>query len=123
MIPTTSSDVLTQPIASPIEVARSLEVDDPHARLTPEQRARFAAYMAEPKELPKSCADENGRLIPMSDEEMNERWEQSKRRLAKIDAEDDDPLDIWDRIEREMNEERALEGRGPAFPERCSWRE
>ena len=43
--------------------------------------------------------------------------------LEIIDAEDDDPPDTWERMEREINEDRAREGRGPAFPEREKWRD
>jgi hypothetical protein len=91
---------------------------DPHDLLTPEQRARFEAYMAGPKPEPWIGTDENGRRLPINEEEARARWEEGLKRLAEINAEDDDPPGLWERFAREINEERALEGRGPAFSEK-----
>lgn len=118
MNPATTSEPRPAEIASAGDGDPAEAHEDPHDRLTPEQRARFEAYMAEPKELPKSCVDPaTGRALPISREEMSERVARWLERSAEIDAQDDDPPWMWEQIEREMNEERALEGRGPAFPE------
>jgi hypothetical protein len=114
MTPTTSSEALLQPTAMP---EASPEFQDPPYTLTPEQEARFAAYMAAPKELPKPGVDENGRWIPVSEEELRERWERFERRMAEIDAEDDDPPMSLEQFKREMNDERRANGERLLFPE------
>jgi hypothetical protein len=114
MTPTTSSEALTPSIAPPEAIP---DVEDPHDRLTPEQRARFAAYMAEPKELPKSCVDENGRWIPVPEEERRAKWARHLERLAEIDAEDDDPPMSLEQFKREMNDERRANGERLLFLE------
>ena len=90
--------------------AVATESDDPPV-LTPEQEARFAAYLAEPRELPKSGIDpKTGRALPISEEELRERWERLERELAKIDAEDDDPPMSLEEFKSQMNDERRREG-------------
>jgi hypothetical protein len=56
-----------------------------------------------------------GRLRPISDEEMQARYEEYKRRLAEIDAEDDTPEEAYDQFMRNIDEERRRQGRPPAF--------
>jgi hypothetical protein len=56
-----------------------------------------------------------GRLRPISDEEMQARYEQYKKRLAEIDAEDDTPDEVYDQFMRNIDEERRRQGRPPAF--------
>ena len=119
MSQTTSTD--PRPILdhSPVEVPDVPTHEDPHDRLTAKQEARFAAYMAEPKSLPASGVDRaTGHALPMSRQEAKARMEHLMTTLAAIDAEDDDPPGSWERMAREINEERALEGRGPAFSEK-----
>ena len=120
MTPTTSPEARVRPISPPPDTVS--EVEDPHDRLTPKQRARFAAYMAEPKELPKPGVDrKTGRALPISDEEWTKRMDRLKRELERIDAEDDDPPDTYERMVREINEDRVRSGRGPAFAEPETW--
>lgn len=117
MTPTTSPEARVRPISPlPDPVA---EVEDPPYFVTPEQEARFAAYMAKPKVLPKSAIDRaTGRALPASEEERAVKWREFKRRMAEIDASgEEDPPGAWVRMAREINEERALDGRGPAFAE------
>jgi hypothetical protein len=56
-----------------------------------------------------------GRLRPISDEEDQARYEEYKRRLAEIDAEDDMPEEVYDQFMRNIDEERRRQGRPPAF--------
>jgi hypothetical protein len=56
-----------------------------------------------------------GRLRPVSDEEMQARYEELNRRLAEIDAEDDTPDEVYDQLFRNIDEERRRQGRPPAF--------
>ena len=114
MTPTTSSDVLTQPIAPPDTAP---QVEDPPYRRTPEQEARFAAYMAKPRELPKPGVDENGRWIPVSEEERRARWARHLIRMAEIDAADDDPPMSLEEFKRELNDERRANGERLLFLE------
>lgn len=44
-----------------------------------------------------------GRLRPISDEEWRVRMEESTRRLAEIDAEDDTPQEVYDEIMRNID--------------------
>ena len=87
--------------------------------LSPEQEARFAAYMAEPKVLPKPGVDRNGMRLPVSEseEERAARWEEFKRRMAEIDAADDDPPISLEQFKWEMNEERRRDGARLLYPE------
>ncbi len=114
MTPATSSEAPTQPIAPPDAAP---QVEDLPYRRTPEQEARFAAYMAAPKELPKSSVDENGRWIPISDEERRAKWARHLERMAEIDAEDDDPPMSLEQFKREMNDERRANGERLLFLE------
>lgn len=108
MTPATSSETLTQPIAPPDTAP---QVEDPPYRRTPEQEARFAAYMAAPKVLPRSATDpETGRAMPASKEDRAARWEEFKRSMAEINAEDDDPPMSLEQFQREMNDERRANG-------------
>ena len=120
MTPATSPEARVRTIAPPPDTAPDGE--DPDDRRTPEQIARFDAYMAEPKELPKPGVDRlTGRALPISDEEWAARMDRLKRELEKIDAEDDDPPDTYERMVREINEDRVRSGRGPAFAEPETW--
>lgn len=65
--------------------------------------------------LPKPGVDANGRALPISDEERLARWEECKRQLAEIDAEDDTPEEVYEQFMRNVDEERRLQGRPPAF--------
>ena len=56
-----------------------------------------------------------GRLRPISDEEWRARMEALTRELAEIDAQDDTPEEVYDEIERGIDEERRRQGRPPAF--------
>jgi hypothetical protein len=51
----------------------------------------------------------------MSAEERLARYEEYKRRIAEIDAEDDTPEEVYDEIMRNIDEERRRQGRPPAF--------
>ena len=115
----TTTEARIQSTSTVGETAPATELADPNDGTTPEQRARFAAYMAKPKELPKSGVDPvTGRALPITQEELDARWADYMRRLAEIEASDEkDPPGTWLRMAREINEERALEGRGPAFAE------
>ncbi|HEX8203987.1 MAG TPA: hypothetical protein VF590_26160 [Isosphaeraceae bacterium] len=84
--------------------------------LDPERAAKLAAYLAEPRPLPPPGVDrQTGRAIPISDEERHRRYEDLKRRLAEIDAEDDEPHEATIEFMRNIDEERRLQGRPPAF--------
>ena len=120
MTPATSPEARVRPISPRPDTAP--QVEDPPYRRTPEQEARFAAYVAAPKVLPKSATDpETGRAMPASKEDRAARWEEFKRSMAEIDAEDDDPPDTYERMVREINEDRVRSGRGPAFAEPETW--
>ena len=69
----------------------------------------------EPRPLPESCVDRQGRAIPISDEEWAARMEALRRELAAIDAEDDTPEEDYVQFMRNIDEERRLQGRAPAF--------
>jgi hypothetical protein len=56
-----------------------------------------------------------GRLRPISDEELQARYEQLRRELAEIDAADDTPDEVYDQFMRNIDEERRRQGRPPAF--------
>ena len=104
---------------STIENAEAVHASQTTASKSEQEReARMAAYLAEPKELPKSDVDEDGRLLAISDEELNERWERYLAKLAEIGP-DDDPPGTWEQMAREINEDRVFEGRGPAFSRRA----
>lgn len=84
--------------------------------LDPERAAKLAAYLAEPRPLPRPGVDrQTGRAIPISDEERHARYEDLRRRLAEIDAEDDEPHEATIEFMRNIDEERRLQGRPPAF--------
>lgn len=102
-------------ISTPPDV--ETEVIDRHDLLTPEHEARLAAYLAEPKVLPKPGVDRaTGRALPVSEEERKARWEAYERRMAEISAMDDeDPPGTWERFVREINEDRRLDGMRPIF--------
>jgi hypothetical protein len=51
----------------------------------------------------------------ISAEEWRARHEEYKRRIAELDAEDDTPEEVYDEIERHIDEERRRQGRPPAF--------
>lgn len=51
----------------------------------------------------------------VSAEERLARYEEYKRRLAEIDAEDDTPEEVYDEVMRNIDEERRRQGRPPAF--------
>jgi hypothetical protein len=115
MNPTTSSETLTQPVALTPEAVP--EADDRPYTLTPEQEARFAAYMAAPKELPKPGVDKNGRWIPVSEEERRARWARHLERMAEIDARDNERPMSLEQFKREMNDERRVNGERLVFLE------
>jgi hypothetical protein len=84
--------------------------------LDPERAAKLAADLAEPRPLPPPGVDrQTGRALPISDEERHRRYEDLKRRLAEIDAEDDSPEEDYEQFMRNIDEERRLQGRPPAF--------
>jgi ribosomal protein L29 len=57
-----------------------------------------------PAEWPYRDVDpRTGRLRPISEEEMRARYEEWKRRLAEIDAEDDTPEEIYDEVMRSID--------------------
>jgi hypothetical protein len=58
---------------------------------------------------------DGGRLRPIPAEERQARYEEYKRRLAEIDAEDDTPEEVYDQFMRNIDEERRRQGRPPAF--------
>ncbi len=51
----------------------------------------------------------------ISAEEWRARHEEYERRLSEIDAEDDTPEEVYDEIERHIDEERRRQGRPPLF--------
>ena len=84
--------------------------------LDPERAAKLAAYLAEPRPLPPPGVDrQTGRALPISDEERHARFEDLRRRLAEIDAEDDEPHEATIEFMRNIDAERRLQGRPPAF--------
>lgn len=69
-----------------------------------------------PAEWPYRDVDpRTGRLRPIPDDEWQARYEDYKRRLAEIDAEDDTPEEVYDQFMRNIDEERRRQGRPPAF--------
>lgn len=72
-------------------------------------------YLAEPRPLPASGVDVNGRAIPISDEEQKARFDNLQRILAKIDADDETPNEVYEQLMRNLDEERKRVGRPPAF--------
>jgi hypothetical protein len=82
---------------------------------TTEDNAALAAYQGEEHSLPSPGVDASGRAIPISDEEWTARFEDLKRRLSEIDAEDDTPEEACEQFMRELDEERRRAGRSPAF--------
>jgi hypothetical protein len=56
-----------------------------------------------------------GRMRPISDEEWRARMEALTRELAEIDAADDTPEEVYDEIERNIDEEGRRQGRPTAF--------
>jgi len=69
-----------------------------------------------PAEWPFRDVDpRTGRLRPISDEELQARYEQLRRELAEIDAQDDTPDEVYDEVFRGIDEERRRQGRPPAF--------
>jgi hypothetical protein len=69
-----------------------------------------------PAEWPYRDVDpRTGRLRPISEEEAQARYEEYKRRLIEIDAEDDTPEEVYDQFMRNIDEERRRQGRPPAF--------
>lgn len=103
--------------ASEPETTEKSEPIDPLARLTPEQKARFAAYMASPRPLPTSSVDRaTGRLLEISEEELQRRWAACLERMAAIEAERiTDPPGTFERMAREINEDRIRDGMRPVF--------
>jgi hypothetical protein len=70
----------------------------------------------QPAEWPYRDVDpRTGRLRPISAEELQARYEELRKRLAEIDAEDDTPDEVYDEVLRGIDEERRRQGRPPAF--------
>ena len=69
-----------------------------------------------PAEWPYRDVDpRTGRLRPIPAEELQSRYEDLRKRLAEIDAEDDTPDEVYDEVFRNIDEERRRQGRPPAF--------
>jgi hypothetical protein len=84
--------------------------------LAPERRAGSHTAPAAPRPLPPSGVDpQTGRILPISDEEWAARQEELTRRLAEIDAADDTPPEVYEQFMRNIDEERRLQRRPPAF--------
>ncbi len=56
-----------------------------------------------------------GRLRQIPSEELQARYEELRRLLAEIDAQDDTPEEVYDAVMRGIDEERRIQGRPPAF--------
>ncbi|MHB1561743.1 MAG: hypothetical protein ACYC61_30205 [Isosphaeraceae bacterium] len=56
-----------------------------------------------------------GRLRHIPSEELQARYEELRRLLAEIDAQDDTPEEVYDAVMRGIDEERRIQGRPPAF--------
>ena len=66
--------------------------------------------------LPSEGVDRRtGRAIPVPDSEWQERLAALEQELAEIDAQDETPEEIYERLMRTIDEERRSEGRPPAF--------
>ena len=66
---------------------------------------RIAAYLAEPRPMPVSCLDENGRLRPFSPEEQRARAAAVARALDEIEriTDETDAEELWEEMERELD--------------------
>lgn len=99
----TTSDPVSPPAGDPVPLA-------------PERRAGSHVELPEPSPLPRLDVDPlTGRILPISDKERAARWEGMKRRLAEIDAADDTPMEVYEQVMRNIDEERRLQGRPPAL--------
>jgi hypothetical protein len=80
-----------------------------------ERPVPLAAYLAESQPIPPLGVDPSGRALPISVDERKARFEDLRRRLAEIDAEDETSEEVYDQFLRNLDEERRRIGRPPAF--------
>ncbi|HEV3168254.1 MAG TPA: hypothetical protein VGZ22_29895 [Isosphaeraceae bacterium] len=84
--------------------------------LNPDRQGELSAYLNGARPSPTPGVDlASGRAIPISDEERRARFEDLKRQLEEINAKDHSSEDEYVQFMRNLDEERRLQGRPPAF--------
>lgn len=90
--------------------AKTKSPEPPRSPEPPPLAAEVARYLAELRERPerKSAVDANGRLLPITDEELRARAEELARALEEIDrtAGPSDSPEVWREVMRSIDESR-----------------
>ncbi len=97
---------------------KSISAESGLHRVAPRNSSDLGGSCGADRKLPRPGVDrDTGQAIPISETEWQERLAALKQNLIEVDQHDETPDDLYEQFMRNLDEERARQGRPPAFQE------